>query len=252
MPDSSEASIVIGTTLTALAGAISRTLGGVMSFATITVRRDEMARPSLSIAWAWTLCRPFRVPTVFQTTVQRRALHVFVFAPLIEITTRAMLSPRAEPTISTMPAAGDGTATLTDTLDRANANVALKSVALRTEPTNAETAQCLLRKAVSSQRGGPRSCLTSKPSFGSSAIRLCVYLTRGFAPPPHDGFALLGKVSAGGGQWQSRCHSRVRRTRMGLTSFRFSYLRSATSSLRTLTNQCELPHSAAMARTHVN
>jgi len=34
---------------------------------------------------------------------------------------------------------------------------------------------------------------TNRPSFGSSAIRPCIHLTRGFASPPHDGFALIGK-----------------------------------------------------------
>src|SRR5688572_18701935 len=33
----------------------------------------------------------------------------------------------------------------------------------------------------------------NSPFFGNPAIRLCDRLTRGFASPPHDGFAVLGK-----------------------------------------------------------
>jgi hypothetical protein len=50
-----------------------------------------------------------------------------------------------------------------------------------------------LHKAVSSQSGGP-TCLPSKsPSFGSPAVKPHDCLTRGFASPPHDGYAFLGK-----------------------------------------------------------
>jgi hypothetical protein len=101
------------------------------------------------------LCGPFEVPTVFQVTTHRRTLHDFALAPSIEISIRTTPSPFADPTISTLPVAGDGAATLTDTFDWANAGDALK-----TDPiTDATTAKCLLHKAVSSQSGGPRSCL---------------------------------------------------------------------------------------------
>jgi hypothetical protein len=34
-----------------------------------------------------------------------------------------------------------------------------------------------------------------EPFFGNPAIRSCDDLIRGFASPPHDGFALLGRPS---------------------------------------------------------
>jgi hypothetical protein len=70
-----------------------------------------------------------------------------------------MLPPFAEPVISTFPAAGDGTATVTEVS-------ATASDALRTEPTkDRKIAQYLVHKAVPPQSGGPSFLPTNSPSF---------------------------------------------------------------------------------------
>jgi hypothetical protein len=155
IPEASEAAIAIGTVPTASAGTVSRTDGGVMSLATTTVRLEEMTRPSRRIACACTACLPFfDVPAVFQVTLHRRALHDFAFTSSIRISTRRMSSPRAEPTISTVPAARDGTSTEIDVADCADDGNT------RSAPIKAaETPKYVLHKAVSSQSGGPRACL---------------------------------------------------------------------------------------------
>lgn len=168
MPDASEALIAIGTAPSASIGAMSSTFGGVMSFATTTARREEMTRPSRRMASACTLCRPFDVWAVFQMVAQRRVSHDFAFTPSMEISTRTMLSPFARPTTLTFPVAGDERVMVTEMPDCADAADTLRSEPIR----DAEIAQCVMRKAVTSQSGGPPSCATTSPSFGSSAIRL--------------------------------------------------------------------------------
>jgi hypothetical protein len=120
IPDPSEATIESGTPSLASNGAISRTSGGVTSFATTTARCEEMARPSRRIAWTCTLCRPFFARAVFQTATQLRALHDFVLMSSMRISTRETPSPFTEPTIWTVPVAGDGTVAVMDTPGCAN------------------------------------------------------------------------------------------------------------------------------------
>jgi hypothetical protein len=146
IPDSSDASIAIGTASIASLGALSRTLGGVMSFVTTIVRREETVRPSRRIARACTLCGPFGVPFVFHVVVHRRAAHDFALTSSIAISTRTTSSPRAEPTMRTAPAAGEGAVTVTAMRDCADANDAS-----RTEPIkHAEMNKAVLHKAVTS------------------------------------------------------------------------------------------------------
>ena len=109
-------------------------------------RREEILRPSRRIARACTLCRPFAVPAVFQVAVQRRAEHDFALTSSMTISTRTTSSPRAEPTIVTVPAARDGAETVTAIRDCADT-----SDAFRTEPIkHAEMNKALLHKAVTS------------------------------------------------------------------------------------------------------
>src|SRR5262244_3200116 len=95
----------------------------------MTDRSAEIVRPSRRTACACTLCCPFAMATVFQETVHCRPLHDVTFAPSTKRSTRAMLPTFAEPTIWTVPVAGDGTATVTDVLDSANT-----SDPVRTDP----------------------------------------------------------------------------------------------------------------------
>jgi hypothetical protein len=126
---------------------------------------------------------------VFQVVVHCRPAHDLKVTPSTAMSTRTALPPLAEPLISTAPAAGDGTARVIEVFDPATA-----SDALRTEPAkDTKIAQCLLHKAVASPERRPEFLPTNSPFFGSPAIRPCVDLTRGFASPPHDGFAVLGK-----------------------------------------------------------
>jgi hypothetical protein len=131
MPELSAASIAIGTRDTAPIGAVRRTVGAIRSLAMTTARRVETNRPSRRNACASRLWRPFGDPTVFQLAAQRRALHDFVFTPSIAISTRTTLSPRAEPTISTVPAARSGAAMVIETADRAEAGDVLRTAAIK-------------------------------------------------------------------------------------------------------------------------
>jgi hypothetical protein len=130
MPDLSEASMLIAIGPKPLGGAPSLTLGRAL-FATTTTRRDEMTRPSPRIPRASTLCRPFRVVSVFQRVVQRGVVHVLTFVPSTSSSTRTTLLPRATLAMSTVPAARDGAVTLIDTPDCAKATDELRS-----EPIN--------------------------------------------------------------------------------------------------------------------
>jgi hypothetical protein len=115
-------------------------------------------------------------------------LHDLKVTPSIAISTLTMLPPFAEAVIGTLPDAGDGTATEIDVF------AASASDALRTDPIkDAKTAQFFLHKAVASPERRPEFLPSNSPSFGSPAIRLSDHLTRGFAPLPHDRFAVLGK-----------------------------------------------------------
>jgi hypothetical protein len=185
---------------------MSCTRGALPSFATTIILSDEMVRPSRRRPLAWILCRPLEIAAVFQDAVHRRPLQDFVLVPSMTISTPTTVLPLAAPTMDTTPTAGEGATRRTDAEDCANATEAAAA-----GPTKApRTIQNRLNKAVTSQDGGPYSCPANGPSFGSPAIRLSAHLTRGFASPSHDGFAVSERVSADRGQRQAECQARNR------------------------------------------
>ena len=85
--------------------------------------------------------------------------------------------------------AGDGAVTVTEVAGLATAETGLSH-----KPNKDATMICKGRKRM----GTPfvaeaHASATNGSFFGSSAIRHCAGLTRGFASPPHGGFAIVEK-----------------------------------------------------------